>query len=110
MGFAAVHESQSGTTQKISAAQQLRPLSWGTTDAPNALVPCLDVIREEVSPIYISTRNRTHNPDISAVPSLPNSAVRGGANPRGCKVSSRNRRSLTHVPSPRHLSAGLQRA
>ena len=29
----------------------------------------------EVYPIYISTRNRTHNPDISAVPFPPNSGV-----------------------------------
>src|SRR6516162_11371519 len=30
----------SSTRQKISAAQQLRPLCWGTTDAPNASMPC----------------------------------------------------------------------
>jgi hypothetical protein len=38
--FAALHESLVGTRQNISAAQQLRPVSWGTTDAPNGSMPC----------------------------------------------------------------------
>src|SRR5262249_8269596 len=36
----------------------------------------------------------------SSVPSRPNSAVRGGANPWGYKVSSHSRRSRRHAPSP----------
>jgi hypothetical protein len=42
--------------------------------------------------------------NISAAPSPPNSAVRGGANLMGYKVWSRSRRSQKHAPFPRHPS------
>ena len=34
-----------GTKQKVSAPQQLCQLSWGTTDAPNASMPCPHMTR-----------------------------------------------------------------
>jgi hypothetical protein len=37
--------SDCGTRQNISAAQQLRPVSWGTTDPPNASMPCPHMTR-----------------------------------------------------------------
>src|SRR5215831_7650933 len=32
--------AESGPERETSAAQQLCPLSWGTTDTPNASMPC----------------------------------------------------------------------
>ena len=45
--------------------------------------------------------NNAAMPDVSALPSLPNSAVRGGANRQGCKVWSHSHHSQRHAPCPR---------
>ena len=50
--------------------------------------------------IYISPGTRTHNPNLALCILSPNSAARGKANPRDCKVWLRSHRSPRHAPSP----------